>query len=100
PTTSHPTLTLHDALPILLQETYNVLKPGGLALIRANLYAGPMASHRYRHVFFPWPHLLFPDDVISDWFEKNGQPRRGTAWVNRLDRKSTRLNSSHLGISY
>jgi SAM-dependent methyltransferase len=68
----------------LLQETYNVLKPGGLAWIRANLYAGPAASHRYREINFPWPHLLFSDDVISDWYVKNGKPPRGAAWVNRL----------------
>jgi hypothetical protein len=34
-------------------------RPGGLAWIRANLYRGPTASHRYRDVFFPFPHLLF-----------------------------------------
>jgi SAM-dependent methyltransferase len=68
----------------LLQETYNVLKPGGQALIRANLYAGPMASHRYREIYFPWPHLLFSDDVISDWYVKNGHRPRRASWVNRL----------------
>jgi SAM-dependent methyltransferase len=68
----------------LLQETYNVLKPGGLAWIRANLYAGPAASHRYRDLFFPWPHLLFSDDVISDWSVSHGLRPRGASWVNRL----------------
>ena len=68
----------------LLQETYNVLKPGGQALIRANLYAGPQASHRYREIYFPWPHLLFSDDVISDWYVKNGHRPKRAAWVNRL----------------
>jgi SAM-dependent methyltransferase len=68
----------------LLEETYKVLKPGGLALIRANLYAGPMASHRYREIFFPWPHLLFTDDVIRDWDAKHGRDTRGSEWVNRL----------------
>ncbi|HTY72912.1 MAG TPA: methyltransferase domain-containing protein [Actinomycetes bacterium] len=68
----------------MLQETYKVMKPGGLALIRANLYAGPKASHRYRDIYFPWPHLLFSDDVISDWYVSKGLPPRGVAWVNRL----------------
>ena len=68
----------------LLEETYNVLKPGGLAWIRANLYAGPAASHRYRDIFFPWPHLLFSDDVIRDWDVKHGLRPRGASWVNRL----------------
>jgi SAM-dependent methyltransferase len=68
----------------MLQETYRLLKPGGLAWIRANLYAGPMASHRYRDINFPWPHLLFSDDVIRDWDTKHGRPAKGSSWVNRL----------------
>lgn len=68
----------------MLEETFRILKPGGLAWIHANLYAGPHASHRYRDFFFPWPHLLFSDDVIKEWDRKNGQRERGSAWVNRL----------------
>lgn len=68
----------------MLEETYKVLKPGGLAWIRANLYAGPKASHRYRQIFFPWPHLLFSDDVIKDWDAGHGRKTRGSSWVNQL----------------
>jgi SAM-dependent methyltransferase len=68
----------------MLRETYDILKPGGLAWIRANLFAGPQASHRYRDIYFPWPHLLFSDDVIREWDAKNGRQPRGSAWVNRL----------------
>jgi SAM-dependent methyltransferase len=68
----------------MLEEAYRVLKPRGLAWIRANLYAGPQASHRYRDFHFPWPHLLFSDDVIKAWDRKHGKPERGSAWVNRL----------------
>lgn len=68
----------------LLQATYDVLKPGGLAWIRANLFCGPQASHRYREVYFPWPHLLFSEDVIRDWDVKHGRGPKGPAWVNRL----------------
>src|ERR1035438_10698699 len=32
--------------------------------------------------------------------ERDGEVGRGTARYARMDRKSTRLNSSHLGISY
>lgn len=68
----------------LLQEAFKVLKPGGVAWIRANLYAGTEASHRYKDVYFPWPHLLFSDEVLNEWDEKNGRPVRGWPWVNRL----------------
>jgi SAM-dependent methyltransferase len=68
----------------LLAETYRVLQPGGLAWMNANLYAGPQASHRYRDIYFPWPHLLFSDDVIKEWDALHGHSGRGAAWVNRL----------------
>lgn len=68
----------------LLQAAYDSLKPGGVMWLRANLFCGPQASHRYRDIFFPWPHLLFSEDVIRDWDEKHGRGRKGPAWVNRL----------------
>ncbi len=68
----------------LLEQAYRLLAPGGLAWIRANLHAGPKASHRYRQIHFPWPHLLFSDDVIADWDRLHGRETTGAAWVNRL----------------
>jgi ubiquinone/menaquinone biosynthesis C-methylase UbiE len=68
----------------LLEQTYRILKPGGLHWLRANLYAGPKASHRYREIFFPWPHLLFTDEVVRDWDIEHGRPPKGLSWVNRL----------------
>jgi hypothetical protein len=43
-----------------------------------------MASHRYREIYFPWPHHLFSDDVIAEWDAKNGRGPEGSAWVNKL----------------
>jgi SAM-dependent methyltransferase len=68
----------------MLKATYDVLKPGGLAWIRANLYAGAQASHRYRDIYFPWPHLLFTDEVVREWDVAHGRAPIGHAWVNRL----------------
>lgn len=68
----------------MLEETYRVLKPGGLAWIRANLYAGPKASHRYRDIYFPWPHLLFSDATVREWDVWHGRAPKGLSWVNRL----------------
>jgi SAM-dependent methyltransferase len=68
----------------MLKSTYDLLKPGGMAWIRANLHAGPQASHRYRDIHFPWPHLLFTDEVVREWDVAHGRPPIGLAWVNRL----------------
>ena len=67
-----------------LSELYRVLRPGGLAYISANLHRGPMASHMYHDVYFPWPHLLFQDDVFREFFERRGRDVGGASWVNRL----------------
>ena len=76
-----------------LQAAKDLLRPDGQMYINANLYRGPKASHRYREVYFPWPHLLFPDEVIADyyaWLVETGQRRagetahRGATWVNKL----------------
>lgn len=68
----------------LLSTIYDLLRPGGLAWLRVNLHAGPQASHRYRDIFFPWPHLLFTDEVVRQFDERAGRSPRGHAWVNRL----------------
>ncbi len=67
-----------------LAELYRVLRPGGLAFISANLHRGPMASHLYHDVYFPWPHLLFTDDVFREYFGRRGRKVDGASWVNRL----------------
>ena len=68
----------------LLTETHRVLKPGALFWMKANLHRGPQASHLYRDIPFPFPHLLFSDEVISDALAKRGKAVPGAAWVNRL----------------
>lgn len=68
----------------MLKKSYELLKPGGYLLLSANLYRGPMASHRYREVFFPWPHLLFSDEVFAEFYVHNGQPPKTASWVNQL----------------
>jgi SAM-dependent methyltransferase len=67
----------------MLKRAFDVLKPGGHLLLSANLHRGPKASHRYRDVFFPWPHLLF-DDQIFEQFYKTLNLNRTSAWVNQL----------------
>jgi cyclopropane fatty-acyl-phospholipid synthase-like methyltransferase len=67
-----------------LRELHRILRPGGLAFISANLHRGPMASHHYHDVYFPWPHLLFTDGVFREFFERRGRTVHGASWVNRL----------------
>ena len=68
----------------MLEEAHRVLKPGGLMWLRANLYRGAMASHRYREVYFPWPHLLFSDEVFEEFYRRRGKMNVRAAWVNKL----------------
>jgi SAM-dependent methyltransferase len=68
----------------LLSELYRIMKPGGLAYLSANLHRGPKASHIYRQIFFPFPHLLFSDDVIREFRSKHHGRDEGASWVNRL----------------
>ncbi len=68
----------------MLVETHRALRPGGLFWMKANLHRGPQASHLYRHIAFPFPHLLFSDDVISEALARKGVDVSGAAWVNRL----------------
>jgi hypothetical protein len=35
-------------------------------------------------VFFPWPHLLFSDDVFAEYYVSIGRPANRPAWVNQL----------------
>lgn len=67
-----------------LSAAYQLLRPGGRMYMSANLYRGPKASHRYREVFFPWPHLLFSDDVFADFYTRRSGEPRYPAWVNKL----------------
>lgn len=68
----------------MLKAVHALLKPGGTFYMVANLYRGPKASHRYRQVFFPWPHLLFTDDVFEQYYTSMGKEPMRAAWVNRL----------------
>lgn len=68
----------------MLEEIGRVLKPGGRAWLYFNLHRGPKASHRYREVHFPWPHLLFEPAVCEAFYRKHHGRSMTFAWVNRL----------------
>ena len=60
------------------------LSSSGKFYLYVNLYRGPMASHLYRDVFFPWPHLLFADSVFIQFYEHIGKEPQRPLWVNKL----------------
>jgi len=68
----------------MLKQVANLLRPGGKAHISANLYRGPRASHRYHEVYFPWPHLLFADEIFEQFYVSLGRRPSRPSWVNRL----------------
>ena len=76
----------HVTRPLeMLSAIHNVLKDGGEAWIRTNVYTARNASHRYKELFFPWPHLLFADDVCEQFYQKHrGRPGLTFSWVNRM----------------
>jgi SAM-dependent methyltransferase len=66
-----------------LERQRELLAEDGICYLYANLYRGPKASHRYRDIYFPWAHLLFSEDVFTDFYAKQGI-HRTAAWVNKL----------------
>src|SRR5690606_41444497 len=91
------TLSLHDALPISQRGHRRARRGPAVAasMIRARIRVTPEDFEVEELMGFEpdgqGEHLLL-------WIEKRGI---NTAWLGtQLDRKSTRLNSSHVKISY
>src|SRR5690606_40543695 len=87
------TLSLHDALPIYamtrqLDEARRMVERNSLQLERTNFYLESILSSLSSGV------LVFDDAFRLTLFNQAAQR------ILRLDRKSTRLNSSHVKISY
>ena len=82
-----------------LQGAKRLLKSDGRFFLSANLYRGPRASHRYREVYFPWPHLLFTDDVFEAFYLHSGKKPNRPAWVNKLTYSGYRHYFEILGFN-
>lgn len=76
----------HVTRPLeMLSAVHEVLKDGGEAWIRTNVYTARNASHRYAEIFFPWPHLLFEDEVCEQFYQKHhGKAGPSFSWVNKM----------------
>src|SRR5690242_21086721 len=79
PTTATYTLSLHDALPISL---HNAAEQGRLSTVKLLLDSAAFVNA-----------VSKGDNTPLLWAASEGS----TCWI---DRKSTRLNSSHMSISY
>src|SRR5207249_8955509 len=91
------TLSLHDALPILLDAVAPLRSVNGYGLFRV------MTTERFEIVIEGGADTVHWREYQFRW--KPGDPARRPPFVAphmpRLeDRKSTRLNSSHVSISY
>ena len=75
----------HVERPVqMFPAIHRALRTDGHAWLRFNLHRGRAASHRYRQVFFPWPHLLFEDEVCRAFYRKHHDRGDRFEWVNRL----------------
>src|SRR5690606_40978501 len=96
PTPALYSLSLHDALPILAAPFFGgFTATAALARSAANFKAGgrtPMAA------VFHAGMVLLAVVVLADLFAY--LPMSALAGLLLIDRKSTRLNSSHVKISY
>src|SRR4051812_49685041 len=59
-----------------------------------------LSLHDALPIFMQLSHVLIGTIVWWLESEKSYTPRQMATWFYRLDRKSTRLNSSHMSISY
>lgn len=67
-----------------LQRCRDLLAEDGMFYLRANMYRSAVASHLYREVKFPWPHLLFGDEVFEQFYRHVGQQPQRPWWLNKL----------------
>lgn len=51
----------------MLRVARRLLRPGGHLIFKANVFTSAIASHLYRDIYFPWPHLLFRDCELVDF---------------------------------
>jgi SAM-dependent methyltransferase len=75
----------HVTRPLqMLEAIHAVLRADGTAWLYFNLYRGRNASHVYRDVHFPWPHLLFEDEVCTAFYREHHARDLTFSWVNKL----------------
>src|SRR5690606_41591737 len=98
--TATSTLSLHDALPILV-ATGRRAYADGLGLQEAGVETDERGRVRTdAHLKTNVPGIWAIGDVVAGPMLAHKAEDEGVAVAERIDRKSTRLNSSHVKISY
>src|SRR5690606_41699061 len=86
-------LSLHDALPILLVVV------SGVVILAVVAVRTDRVGEALIGVARKPPSPVAPPDLVGSWHPYGWPPY--SSWPTpQLDRKSTRLNSSHVKISY
>jgi len=67
-----------------LAECQRILHPAGKKYLFANLHRSAIASHLYRLIHFPWPHLLFSPETIASGSFWKVKEIDWAFWVNKL----------------
>lgn len=89
----------HIAHPYsMLRRVHQLLKRKGHFFFSANLYRGPKASHLYREIYFPFPHLLFSDEVFEEFYVSKGKNPKKPSWVNCLSAADYEVFIRELGF--
>ncbi len=82
----------------MLRRVHQLLKKKGNFFFSANLYRGPKASHLYRDIYFPFPHLLFSDEVFEEYYVSRGKEPRKPSWVNCLSASDYEVYIREIGF--
>lgn len=69
----------------MLDAAQRLLRPGQYMILRANVHTSAIASHVYRDIYFPWPHLLFPENVLRDFLRMQNELRGRTSAAMRSE---------------
>src|SRR5207302_4764821 len=92
PTSS--TLSLHDALPISPARAFDQCLPDIFGSTRIDPVLNGLHRFADRRIRIFFLETMAADEVLRDRITD------GHAVIHKRDRKSTRLNSSHVKISY
>lgn len=67
----------------MLAVAQSLLRPGGYLIFKANVFTSAIGSHLYRDIYFPWPHLIFPEDALREFVREKWRLEGATSAEQR-----------------